>query len=208
MPIDLKQFHQTYFEECFENLQVMESGMLDLSGGDLEQINVIFRAAHSIKGASSTFGFDGIAGFTHQLETLLDEMRKGLRPADREAVDLLLRSVDCLGEMITSSRQGVAVDQERVGGLNREYERLKSPPPSSPSVVDELLGQQQVVIKSLETNFKRIEGISGATILGDGTVALILDIAGMIAFSRRAAQSSGSVNCFGSASRLPLGECV
>jgi len=46
--------------------------------------------------------------------------------------------------------------------------------------VDELLGQQQVVIKSLETNFRKIEGLSGATILGDGTVALIIDIAGLI----------------------------
>ena len=47
-------------------------------------------------------------------------------------------------------------------------------------MVDDLLGQQQVVIKSLETNFQRVEGLSGATILGDGTVALILDVAGLI----------------------------
>jgi len=46
--------------------------------------------------------------------------------------------------------------------------------------VDELLGQQQVVIKSLETNFRQIQGISGATILGDGTIALILDVPGLI----------------------------
>jgi len=46
-------------------------------------------------------------------------------------------------------------------------------------VVDELLGQQQVVIKSLEENYKKVEGISGATILGDGTVALIIDVSGM-----------------------------
>lgn len=50
-------------------------------------------------------------------------------------------------------------------------------------MVDELLGQQQVVIKSLETNYRRIEGISGATILGDGTVALILDVGGLISLS-------------------------
>ena len=50
--------------------------------------------------------------------------------------------------------------------------------------VDELLGQQQVVIKSLETNYQRIEGVSGATILGDGTVAMILDIAGLVVVSR------------------------
>lgn len=47
-------------------------------------------------------------------------------------------------------------------------------------VVDDLLAQQQVVIKSLEENYKRVEGVSGATILGDGTVALILDISGLI----------------------------
>ena len=46
-------------------------------------------------------------------------------------------------------------------------------------LVDELLGQQQVVIKSLETNFRQIEGISGATILGDGPIALIIDVPGM-----------------------------
>ena len=46
--------------------------------------------------------------------------------------------------------------------------------------VDELLGQQQVVIKSLETNFRRVDGVSGATILGDGAVALILDVPGLI----------------------------
>ena len=46
--------------------------------------------------------------------------------------------------------------------------------------VDDLLGQQQVVIKSLETNFRQVQGISGATILGDGTVALIMDIPGLI----------------------------
>jgi two-component system chemotaxis sensor kinase CheA len=51
-------------------------------------------------------------------------------------------------------------------------------------VVDDLLGQQQVVIKSLETNYQRLKGISGGTILGDGTVALILDVEGIIALSK------------------------
>jgi two-component system chemotaxis sensor kinase CheA len=59
-------------------------------------------------------------------------------------------------------------------------------------IVDALLGQQQVVIKSLETNFRRIEGVSGATILGDGTVALILDIAGLLSLAQyRAGTSTG-----------------
>lgn len=55
-------------------------------------------------------------------------------------------------------------------------------------VVEEMLGQQQVVVKSLETNFKRMQGIAGATVLGDGTVALIVDIDGLIRLSRQAAR--------------------
>ena len=54
--------------------------------------------------------------------------------------------------------------------------------------VDDLLGQQQVVIKSLEVNYHKVDGLSGATILGDGSVALILDIPGLM---RLAKQRSG-----------------
>ena len=52
-------------------------------------------------------------------------------------------------------------------------------------LVDELIGQQQVVIKSLEANYEKVEGLSGATILGDGSVALILDIPGLIRLAAR-----------------------
>ncbi|MEQ8662409.1 MAG: chemotaxis protein CheW, partial [Gammaproteobacteria bacterium] len=58
--------------------------------------------------------------------------------------------------------------------------------------IDELLGQQQVVIKSLETNYRKVDGISGATILGDGTVAMIMDAGGLIALNRRAQQTAAS----------------
>jgi two-component system chemotaxis sensor kinase CheA len=56
--------------------------------------------------------------------------------------------------------------------------------------VDDLLGQQQVVIKSLETNFRRVDGVSGATILGDGAVALILDVPGLIRLATRPAAAA------------------
>lgn len=81
MSIDLSQFHQVFFEESFEGLQVMESCLLELdcSQVDSETINSIFRAAHSIKGSSSTFGFSEVSEFTHVLETLLDQVREGKR---------------------------------------------------------------------------------------------------------------------------------
>lgn len=59
-------------------------------------------------------------------------------------------------------------------------------------LVDELLGQQQVVVKSLETNFRKVDGITGATILGDGRAALILDIAGIVAMARGVELSSAA----------------
>jgi two-component system chemotaxis sensor kinase CheA len=64
-------------------------------------------------------------------------------------------------------------------------------------LVDDLLAQQQVVIKSLETNFRRVDGLSGATILGDGTVALILDVAGVIRVSQGRVSHHESINANG-----------
>ncbi|MDI1291928.1 MAG: chemotaxis protein CheA [Methylobacter sp.] len=104
MSIDMSQFHQVFFEECFEGLEAMESGLLTLDMGaiDSEIINTIFRGAHSIKGGSGTFGFTVVADYTHIMETLLDEMRDGRRQVTQPAVDVLLGSVDCLREMLTA----------------------------------------------------------------------------------------------------------
>ena len=104
MALDMEKFRQTYIEESFEGLDVMEQGLLELEFGDpdIEEINTIFRAAHSIKGGSGTFGFDEVTSFTHVLETLLDEMRSLTRNVSDEAVNLLLESVDILRDMFTA----------------------------------------------------------------------------------------------------------
>jgi two-component system chemotaxis sensor kinase CheA len=116
MSIDMSQFHQVFFEECFEGLDAMESGLLNLNAGDIdaETINTIFRGAHSIKGGSGTFGFHDVADFTHVMETLLDEMRDGRRKVTQPAIDVLLGSVDCLRTMLTSIQEGGSVDQAAV----------------------------------------------------------------------------------------------
>jgi two-component system chemotaxis sensor kinase CheA len=116
MPIDLEQFHQAFFEESFEGLETMESGLLNLDPGrvDVKSINTIFRAAHSIKGGSGTFGFTRIAEFTHGVETLLDEVRGERREITREFVDLLLQSVDCLREMLSFTKTRQPIETERV----------------------------------------------------------------------------------------------
>ncbi|WP_065188772.1 chemotaxis protein CheA [Shewanella woodyi] len=102
MEIDLSQFSQVFFEESLEGLASMESELLKLEVNepDDESINTIFRAAHSIKGGSATFGFTQVADYTHLLETLLDEIRDGRRQMTTDHQDMLLLSVDLLRNMI------------------------------------------------------------------------------------------------------------
>ncbi|WP_018015547.1 chemotaxis protein CheA [Teredinibacter turnerae] len=102
MTIDLAQFHQVFYEESFEGLDVMESALMELDPDniDSETINAIFRAAHSIKGGSATFGFTSVSEFTHDLETILDQVRAGTRKFSGDDVNLCLKSVDCMREML------------------------------------------------------------------------------------------------------------
>jgi len=124
MSIDMAQFHQVFFEESFEGLDIMESGLLNLDMGDVdsEAINTIFRAAHSIKGGSGTFGFSAVSNFTHVMETLLDEMRDGRRQVTQSAVDVLLGSVDCLREMLSAIQDENEVDEVSVAEHKKALE--------------------------------------------------------------------------------------
>ena len=108
MQIDLSRFRDTFFQESAEHLAEMESGLLRLERepGDAELLNAIFRAAHSIKGASGTFGFEDVAHFTHGLESLLDRLRAGEIPVTHGLVDLLLRSEDLLRELLARAAAG------------------------------------------------------------------------------------------------------
>jgi two-component system, chemotaxis family, sensor kinase CheA len=113
MPVDMSQFHDVFFEESLEAMGIMESGLLNLDVATVnrEEINSIFRAAHSIKGGSATFGFSDIASFTHVMETLLDEMRDGRRAPSADVVDVLLKAVDTLRDMVQAARGGNAFDR-------------------------------------------------------------------------------------------------
>ncbi len=125
MTMDLSEFHDVFFEECFEGLDVMESGLLNLDNGtDIEEINTIFRAAHSIKGGGASFGFMEISDFTHIMETLLDEMRDGRREVTRDGVDLLLKSVDILRGMVNAARDETDNDQASVNDIKQKLEAM------------------------------------------------------------------------------------
>lgn len=100
--IDLSQFYQVFFEEAGENLENMEQLLmkLDIEAADDEELNAIFRCAHSIKGGAATFGFSDVAELTHQMETLLDKLRRHELSPTAPMVDVLLSSGDSLKAML------------------------------------------------------------------------------------------------------------
>ena len=96
MAIDLNRFIATFFDEAQEHLESIEERAMALGSGkqDPEVLNAIFRAAHSIKGGSGTFGFTQLTDATHEMETLFDGLRKGKGSADESTVRLLLDACD------------------------------------------------------------------------------------------------------------------
>ncbi|MEI6320703.1 MAG: chemotaxis protein CheW [Pseudomonadota bacterium] len=128
MSIDMTQFYNVFFEECAEHLANMEALLVDLDPADTdpEQLNAIFRAAHSIKGGAATFGFADIADTTHSLETLLDRLRKeeiALRP---EMIDAFLQGKDVISEQLAWRRGEVAgeVDPQAAADVKQWLDRL------------------------------------------------------------------------------------
>lgn len=124
MSVDMKQFHSVFFEESQEHLDEMEQLLLhvDVKNPDAEELNSIFRAAHSIKGGSGIFGFDALGGVTHVMESLLDKIRQGKMAITSELVDLFLNSVDVLKGILNSYRKGTAIDWATA---NKIIERLE-----------------------------------------------------------------------------------
>lgn len=132
MAVDLTQFLPTFFEECFESLDEMEQALLnlDMSSNDAERINSIFRGAHSIKGASATFGMTDVANFTHVMETLFDEMRAGRRQITQDDIDLLLSSIDELRKMLSALKADAPIDAERVAASQKRLEEALASQPN------------------------------------------------------------------------------
>ena len=106
MQIDMNRFRAAFYVEAAEHLQSMEAALLQLESAthDTELLNTVFRAAHSIKGASTTFGIDEVGRFTHVLETLLERLREGTVETSVELIELLLMSVDVIDGLVANAK--------------------------------------------------------------------------------------------------------
>jgi len=134
MQIDLSRFRDTFFQEAEEHLANMEQGLVGLesSADQLESLNAVFRGAHSIKGASGTFGFDDVTHFTHAMESLLDKMRAGELESSRERVDLLLESLDVLRGLLAAARENSPAPANASQLTDRLVVALRAAPASGP----------------------------------------------------------------------------
>ncbi|MDM2842545.1 chemotaxis protein CheA [Citrobacter sp. Cpo090] len=114
MSMDISDFYQTFFDEADELLADMEQHLLDLvpEAPDSEQLNAIFRAAHSIKGGAGTFGFTILQETTHLMENLLDEARRGEMQLNADIINLFLETKDIMQEQLDAYKSSVEPDAE------------------------------------------------------------------------------------------------
>ena len=126
MAIDMSQFYQVFFEEAAEHLASMEALLLAINPAapDPEEVNALFRAAHSIKGSSGTFGFQDMMEVTHILETMLDRVRKGEAPLTDDMVDASLVAGDVLKNLLGAHRGEDEADRAAAEAICHRLEAL------------------------------------------------------------------------------------
>ncbi len=126
MTIDMSQFYEVFFDESDELLAEAERLLLDLNieDPDSEDLNAIFRAAHSIKGGAATFGFMDMTEITHVLENLLDRIRKNEMKLTAEHVDAFLTAKDALKMMVDGHRLGSEVNLDQIADVKMTLKSL------------------------------------------------------------------------------------
>ncbi|SDK77349.1 CheA signal transduction histidine kinase [Franzmannia pantelleriensis] len=124
--MDITDFYDTFFEEAEELLGDMERHLLelDLDDPDAEQLNAIFRAAHSIKGGAGTFGFDVLQHTTHLFENILDYTRRGELALRRDIVDTFLETKDMLHDQLDAYRNGDQPDAEAYARICQTLQQM------------------------------------------------------------------------------------
>ncbi len=137
----------TYREEAAELLAELETSLLDLeeTPDNHELINRVFRAMHTIKGSGAMFGFDEIAAFTHEVETVFDQVRNGKLAVTKELLDLTLQSRDHISALLDASAGLGEVDRKQgdaivaglrkllpqAGGVGKKEEAGRAPAPAA-----------------------------------------------------------------------------
>ena len=159
MTIDISQFYKVFFDEAEELLAEKERLLLavDTASPDPEDLNAIFRTAHSIKGGASTFGLNDMSEVTHVLESLLDRIRKGEMALTAQHVDAFLAAKDILKMQLDGHRNGAHVDQEEVANVRMMLHDLSEGvivPTHQPTVPSFLHAEQKQEVREGAHRYK------------------------------------------------------
>lgn len=152
MSVDLTRFHQGFFDEVDEHLGKIESMLLelDVNAPDDADFDGVFRAAHSIKGGSGTFGFSEMAKFTHVLESVLDRLRHGELSISFEMIDIFLRACDVLKAQLAAYRAGAPAADVSTHEAVAELEVLQHAQRHAPGAADATRSAASVRCYSIE----------------------------------------------------------
>ena len=117
--METNQYMEMFLDESHEHLQSLNDGLLGLEDNaeDLSVLNEIFRNAHTLKGMSATMGYNKIAELTHEMEDVLDALRKEQLKINEDIIDTLFKCVDSLEQMIDNVGNGEPEDLIDVSGL-------------------------------------------------------------------------------------------
>ncbi|WEF26626.1 chemotaxis protein CheA [Klebsiella aerogenes] len=169
MSMDISAFYQTFFDEADELLADMEQHLLELDpqAPDIEPLNAIFRAAHSIKGGAATFGFSVLQETTHLLENLLDGARREEMRLSTEIINLFLETKDIMQEQLDAYKTSQSPDAESFDYICQALRQLAleaqqqdapvaqpiAPPPAAPQPAPTAIaGGLRVSLTGLKAN--------------------------------------------------------
>ena len=144
--LDKSSIIEFFLVEAGEHLQNLNKGLLSLekSPSDMDLIDELFRAAHTLKGSSAMMGFQGISDVAHTAEDMLSQFRSGTLPIRKETLNFLFDSVDAIKLMV----DGVAANQPEdalvVESIERAYREVLEGLPKMPAAPDETLFEQTV----------------------------------------------------------------
>ncbi|MCD2310232.1 chemotaxis protein CheA [Pseudosulfitobacter pseudonitzschiae] len=125
-PDPMAEIRASFFIECEELLEALQDGLEAMAEdtGDLETINVVFRAVHSIKGGAGAFGLEGLVRFAHRYETVLDAVRSNTLVADGDAIKLFFRAADHLSDLVRESRDDGILPEAEGDAILTELDAL------------------------------------------------------------------------------------
>ncbi len=119
---------EAFVQEAYELLEVLENSLLELEGNPTneELIQKIFRALHTIKGSGGMFGFDAVASFVHNIETVYDKIRNGKQEVTNEIIDLTLKAADQISFMIKNDKEQSLSDNKTAQEILSFFKKISS----------------------------------------------------------------------------------